>query len=173
MKVNIAGRGVIPGLNRLSPVRGVDLSKAEVARIINYRQFKVYSAETGFLINHGNIDKIFEVKPVSKPVVKPVIKEPVKTEIIQAPITKEEIKPKFLNITEIKPVEEVKPEVTININQEPIKEEEIFETPVVEETIEEKIVENSTEETIEEVKEDTEEKKDRPYQKKKNKYKKH
>lgn len=163
MKVNIAGKGVIPGLNRLAPVRGVDLSQSDVERLICYRQFKVYSAETGFLITSKNVNDMFKPKTVVpttvKPVEKPVEIKPVEIKITEPEIKEEpivETKPVFLNIKEIRS-ESVETEIT--------EDGEIFEeiSPVETATVSDET------DTIEET--TTEQKEFRP--RKKNKYKKH
>ena len=42
MKVNISGRGRVPGIGTLAPIRGYDASKELVLRLLNYKQFKVF-----------------------------------------------------------------------------------------------------------------------------------
>ena len=64
MKVNISGKGVIPGVNSLAPKYGVDLDIVAIKRILNYRQFKVFSSETGLIITKQNIDQLFATKKV-------------------------------------------------------------------------------------------------------------
>ena len=166
MKVNISGRGVIPGLNSLAPVRGVELSEVEVRRIINYRQFSVYDATTGKFISQDNVGDLFKPvvktvtpKPVEKKVEVPKVEEPKveyaepKIEVIETPIeevTEEKVeevvedKPiqKFLDIEEITPVKEDA------VDEKTIVEEEIFDEV-------EKEIESETKEEPEE----------KPYQK--------
>lgn len=62
MKVNISGRGRVPGIGTLAPVRGYDASKEFVLRLLNYKQFKVYDAASGGLITKTNVDKLFAPK---------------------------------------------------------------------------------------------------------------
>lgn len=66
MKVNISGRGRIPGVGTLAPVYGFDATKEMVARIINYKQFHVYEAATGTYITKSNIDTVFAPKVDTK-----------------------------------------------------------------------------------------------------------
>ena len=63
MKVNISGRGRVPGIGTLAPVRGYDASKEFVLRLLNYKQFKVYDAASGGLITKTNVDKLFAPNP--------------------------------------------------------------------------------------------------------------
>lgn len=177
MKVNISGNGFIPIVNSLAPVRGVEISERDAARLLSYRKFRIYSAQSGLLITMDNISEIFKSVKIEKPkkVEAPVIEkkpEPVKIEIVQEPFTEEEIKPvieepkpTFLSVTEIK-TEEAEPlaELVETIVEEPIEDKAEFLDSVIEETTEEVV------ETTEEVSETEEEKKeDKPYQKYKNK----
>jgi len=173
MKVNISGRGQIPGLGRLAPVRGVELSEMDIRRLINFHQFKVYDASTGKLIMKTNIDEIFKPAVVAKPsinIAKPVETPKVEVTIVEPEIKEEpivEVKPSFLSVTEIKT--ETTPEVENKIT-------EIATESVVEEVVEEEVVDVVEEEVKEEeVKTDVvEEKPEYPrYNKKKNKYNKH
>lgn len=124
MKVNILGKGLIPGVKRLAPVRGVDLSEKEILKLLTFRYFKLYDAETGVNITNTNVSSFFkpvekhvEEKPivvekkVEEKVVEPVVE---KIEVIEEPFTEEEIAeeiqketaPTFLTVTEIPSVEE-------------------------------------------------------------------
>lgn len=83
MKVNISGRGRVPGIGTLAPVRGYDASKEFVLRLLNYKQFKVYDAASGGLITKTNVDKLFAPKvetPAVEAVKKPATKKTVKKE---------------------------------------------------------------------------------------------
>lgn len=124
MKVNILGKGLIPGVKRLAPVRGVDLSEKEILKLLTFRYFKLYDAETGVNITNTNVSSFFkpvekhvEEKPivvekkVEEKVVEPVVE---KIEVVEEPFTEEEIAeeiqketaPTFLTVTEIPSVEE-------------------------------------------------------------------
>lgn len=59
MKVNISGKGVIPGLNTLAPVYNVDLDKQQILRLLNFRNFRVYGVGTG-LLTPANVDAAFD-----------------------------------------------------------------------------------------------------------------
>ena len=41
MNVNILGKGLIPGLKMLAPVRNVDLDQQQIARILKVKSLKV------------------------------------------------------------------------------------------------------------------------------------
>lgn len=124
MKVNILGKGLIPGVKKLAPVRGVDLSEKEILKLLTFRYFKLYDAETGVNITNTNVSSFFkpvekhvEEKPivvekkVEEKVVEPVVE---KIEVVEEPFTEKEIAeeiqketaPTFLTVTEIPSVEE-------------------------------------------------------------------
>jgi hypothetical protein len=55
MKVNIQGRGMIPLLGVLAPVRNIQISFDEISNLLNYRQFSIYQASTGLAISRRNL----------------------------------------------------------------------------------------------------------------------
>ena len=151
MRVNISGRGVIPGLNVIAPVRNVELGENAIKRLINFHQFQVYDAATGRFINKHNVDEFFKpvkkVQPVKKveppkPTATPPVVEEKKVEE-PTPIAEEEVKPMitFLNTTE-KEVEEVAEETV----QEEVVEKEEYVTPEIYVTPEHVDVEETSEE---------------------------
>ena len=89
MKVNISGRGRVPGIGTLAPVRGYDASKEFVLRLLNYKQFKVFDAASGGLITKTNVDKLFAPKvetPVVEAAKKPATKKTAKKEeVVETP----------------------------------------------------------------------------------------
>lgn len=169
MKVNILGKGLIPGVKRLAPVRGVDLSEKEILKLLTFRYFKLYDAETGVNITNANVSSFF--KPVEKHVEeKPIvveekaeekIKEKVaekvaeqvveKIEVVEEPFVEEEIAdeiqkeavPTFLTVTEIPSVEEeskVEEEIADVIDAETESESTDADTEDVKETTTENTV---------------------------------
>jgi len=78
MKVNISGRGIIPGMGVIPPVYGREMSEKQVARLLNFESFKVYETETGLIITKKNISSMFKrqsttvvIPPASKDVMEP------------------------------------------------------------------------------------------------------
>lgn len=59
MKVNISGRGVIPGIGTIPPIYGRDMSEKEVRRLLNFDSFRLYESNTGLLITRKNVSDIF------------------------------------------------------------------------------------------------------------------
>lgn len=182
MKVNIDGKGRIPGVDRVAPVYNIDLSRDQISRLLNFKNFRVFGVGTG-LITRGNLDAAFEAslaetkKAVeeAKPVVEVKKEEPKKAPKAK----KEEVKPAPV-------VEEPKVEepilVSVDLAQkEDVAVEETVEAvaPIVEEVTEEASVDldapaDEVEEVVEVAEEPTEtavteEKEFRPRNKKKNK----
>lgn len=59
MNVHILGKGLIPGLKMLAPVRNVDLDQQQIARILKVRTLKVTLADSPDVITKNNIAQIF------------------------------------------------------------------------------------------------------------------
>lgn len=77
MKVNIGGKGSIPGLGVLAPAFGVEMDKQGVRRLLNFPTFRVYQTSTGLIITTTNIDEMFKTDNKVAVTVKPVEKKPV------------------------------------------------------------------------------------------------
>ena len=183
MKVNIDGKGRIPGVDRVAPVYNIDLSRDQISRLLNFKNFRVFGVGTG-LITRGNLDAAFEAslaetkKAVeeAKPVVEVKKEEPKKAPKANK---KEEVKP-------VPVVEEPKVEEPILVSVDLAQKEDVaveetveISAPVVEEVAGEAIVDldahaDEVEEVVEVAEEPTEtvvteEKEFRPRNKKKNK----
>ena len=59
MKVNITGKGIIPGLGTLAPVYRHEMTEREVSRLLNFHNIYVYKSDTGALITRTNITDVF------------------------------------------------------------------------------------------------------------------
>ena len=70
MNVNILGKGLIPGLRMLAPIKNVDLDQQQIARILKVRTLKVTLADSPDLITPNNLASMFAPKPVEKAVTK-------------------------------------------------------------------------------------------------------
>lgn len=70
MNVNILGKGLIPGLRMLAPIKNVDLDQQQIARILKVRTLKVTLADSPDLITPNNLAAMFAPKPVEKAVTK-------------------------------------------------------------------------------------------------------
>lgn len=152
MKVNITGRGFIPGINSIAPAYNVDIDITAVKRILNFKQFRVFDSETGIIITKKNVDAFkAERKPVEKKVEKKSKKsdkrstaeEKTVTEIIEAaPVAAEYNVSDTVDETA---VDETVQDEAIVSNDETI--EEVVETaePVVDEAEETNVVEETAE----------------------------
>lgn len=66
MNVNILGKGLIPGLRMLAPVRNVDLDQQQIARILKVKTLKVTRTDSPDIITLNNLASAFAPKPVIK-----------------------------------------------------------------------------------------------------------
>lgn len=66
MNVNILGKGLIPGLRMLAPIKNVDLDQQQIARILKVKTLKVTLADSPDLITVNNLASMFAPKPVEK-----------------------------------------------------------------------------------------------------------
>lgn len=66
MKVNISGRGIIPGLNTIAPAYNKDLGKNQILRILGSNNLRVFKADDACLITKKNIDEIFRANATIK-----------------------------------------------------------------------------------------------------------
>lgn len=109
MNVNILGKGLIPGLKMLAPVRNVDLDQQQIARILKVKSLKVTLVDSPDIITKNNLAMMFAPKPVS-------------TEKVE-------------KVEEKTPAEELI-EKAEDLGIEVVKEDEEEETPVAEEVTE-------------------------------------
>lgn len=142
MKVNISGRGRVPGIGTLAPVRGYDASKEFVLRLLNYKQFKIFDAASGGLITKTNVDKLFAPKvetPVVEAAKKPATKKTAKKEdVVEIPksepvevapeVTTEEVTQSFIEDVEavsdqLPTAEELKEEYHPNVTVTEVPDE--------------------------------------------------
>lgn len=112
MKVNISGKGVIPGVGSLAPVRGIDLSEREIRRILPFR-FNVYSATSGKRITPDNIVELINAESNNAVIDEtPVVenkKKATKKETYVAPVVEEVVEPVVVTPIEEEIVDTVEP----------------------------------------------------------------
>lgn len=58
MKVNIAGKGLIPIVNMPGPIHGIELTKQQIKGLLNYRDIRVFGANGFGLITSRNVNQI-------------------------------------------------------------------------------------------------------------------
>ena len=58
MKVNITGKGIIPGVNAIPPAYNIELDETQIRRLLNFNNIRVYEATSGCLITKKNIKTV-------------------------------------------------------------------------------------------------------------------
>lgn len=119
MKVNIQGRGLVYSLGINAPVKNIDLSEAQIRRILPVRSLQVFDAETNLLITTRNVNEFFKLKgeavaeAIKKETKRPAKKEkPVVVEQVAEPT------PVVEEVVEAPAVEEPKEEIPVEVNEE-------------------------------------------------------
>lgn len=119
MKVNIQGRGLVYSLGINAPVKNIDLSEAQIRRILPVRSLRVFDAETNLLITTRNVNEFFKLKgdavveAIKKETKRPAKKaEPVVVEQVTEPA------PVVEEVVEAPAVEEPKEEIPVEVNEE-------------------------------------------------------
>ena len=134
MKVNIQGRGLVYSLGINAPVKNIDLSEAQIRRILPVRSLQVFDAETNLLITTRNANEFFKLKgePVveapKKEAKKPAKKEePVVVEQVAEPVVETAVEESVIE-EPVEAVDVVEGEVaTIEAEEEPVSEEAIVD----------------------------------------------
>lgn len=150
MKVNILGRGMIPFVGVLAPIRDVELSEKQIRSLMNFKTLRVYDKESGYLISKTTVNDFFNKK--AQPVVKPIVTKPEPPKVEPTPVVepvKEEV------------IEE--PKLAI-VTEEPVQVEE--ETIATVEDVVDEVVEESVDDTVEDNAEKTEDKSEYTFKKK-------
>ena len=133
MKINIVGKGIIPGMGILPPVYNIEKSETDVRRLTNFRNIRVYCSENGLLITKKNVDSFF------------------KTKIDTTPKTVDGVERKVLIEQEQQKVSTIEVEDVVTTTDDVIVEEE---TPTPEEEVVEEfesVIEGTTKEDEEEL----------------------
>lgn len=155
MKINVFGKGKVPGLNGLAPLYNKDADVDLIKRILAYRVFRVFDAETNLQITSKNVEEYVQVELEKNQSIVPKFNDvdvkidntvdiaPVeeKVEIVPEPVAGDE--EPFLIGVDMAPVLEIE-------SDEPIVEDvaDVVEE-IVEPTVEETTV-NTEDETTEE-----------------------
>ena len=82
MKVNINGRGIIPGLGVVPPVYNQEMSEKGIARLLNFNNIQVYDSKTGAILTKKNYKNFFTTPTESFEV-----KVPEEIKQVETPIT--------------------------------------------------------------------------------------
>jgi len=124
MKVNITGKGRIPYVGAVAPVRGIEVDIQIVRQLLNVPKFQVFDSATGVFISRANVESFAEKvveeeksvvvahpkKPAKKVEVKPepVVEAPVveETPVVEEPVKEDYVAP-AVEVVEETPVETV------------------------------------------------------------------
>lgn len=145
MKVNITGRGIIPGLGVIPPIYNKEMSIPAISRLLNFPNFSVFDATTGIRFTKKNIKNVamnaqspytgVDVDPPKTPdkqtrVTPAVEKSP------ESPVIEEEPVVEVEEVTDVSEPEEtpVTEETTDIVPDEEVTEEVVDTTDEVEET---------------------------------------
>lgn len=129
MKVNISGRGMIPGVGKLAPVYNHELDEKAIRRLLNFPAFRLHDSISGKLLTKNNVGDIItshvfvdDVAKKAVTVVEPVIEVPVEPipTVVETPVVAVE--------------EPVVEDVVVETATEPINDDEEVVDAVVEET---------------------------------------
>lgn len=66
MKINVTGRGFVPGINSIAPVYNKEADLPLIKRILNYTEFRIFDSETGFIITKRNAEAVYNSKVAPK-----------------------------------------------------------------------------------------------------------
>lgn len=111
MRVNIDGKGSLSLIGgKLLPIKNIELTEQEIRALAIISTIRVYSVDSGMLINASNVDNFFKTEDEEEP-----------KEVVELPSKSAE-----------------KVETTAPVAEPtPVVEEPVEEAPVVEETVEE------------------------------------
>lgn len=121
MRVNIDGKGSLSLIGgKLLPIKNIELTEQEIRALAIISTIRVYSVDSGMLINASNVDNFFKTEDEEEP-----------KEVIEIPSKSAE-----------------KVETTAPVAEPtPVVEEPVEEAPAVEETVEEPATEETEDET--------------------------
>ena len=145
MKVNITGRGIIPGLGVIPPIYNKEMSIPAISRLLNFPNFSVFDATTGIRFTKKNIKNVamnaqspyagIDVDPPKTPNkqtrVTPVVEKAPEPPVIEEAPTDEAEEVTVVSEPEETHVVEETPDV---VSDEEVTEEVVDTTDEVEET---------------------------------------
>lgn len=130
MKVNILGKGRVPGVNKSAPVENVEASIRLVSQILKIKSFKVVAVDSGVEITRANLSDVFSGKvKATAPVEIEQVETPVElNEVVEAPAIEEPVEEVIADVTE----EEVEQSFVEDVSavEEQLPETEELEVPV-------------------------------------------
>lgn len=92
MKINVTGRGRVPGINALAPVYNREADIPLIKRILAYRVFRVFDCESGLQITTKNLCEFAKVELEEKEAANRLnINVPNMEKVVIKPIPKEDV----------------------------------------------------------------------------------
>lgn len=92
MKINVTGRGRVPGINALAPVYNREADIPLIKRILAYRVFRVFDCESGLQITTKNVCEFAKVELEEKEIANRLnINAPKMEKVVIKPIPKENV----------------------------------------------------------------------------------
>ena len=142
MKVNITGRGIIPGLGVIPPIYNKEMSIPAISRLLNFPNFSVFDATTGIRFTKKNIKNVamntqspytgFDVDPPKTPN-KQTRVTPVVEKAPEPPVIEEEPTDEVEEVTAVSEPEEttevISVEETVDTTDEVEETETVDEEP--------------------------------------------
>ena len=139
MKINVTGRGRVPGINALAPVYNREADIPLIKRILAYRVFRVFDCESGLQITTKNLCEFDHKDPIPTPVVTKIETPVVETKtIVPEPVVYD---------TTPEPTEEETPMVEEVSNDEVIVDQSVTDDDIVVAVSDEVVVESTTDDT--------------------------
>ena len=132
MRVDIVGRGIIPGLGSNAPVYDKDMSELEIERVLKFASLKVYLAGTSVAVIRRNLHELIMLdnSPKKTSIAAPVKKTAKTATLVDAATYVQETAEATVETTEETTIPDEMPEEEITTAETTVEEVEEETTPV-------------------------------------------
>lgn len=132
MRVDIVGRGIIPGLGSNAPVYDKDMSELEIERVLKFASLKVYLAGTSVAVIRRNLHELIMLdnSPKKTSINAPVKKTAKTVTPVEATTYVQETAEATVETTEETTIPDEMPEEEITTAETTVEEVEEETTPV-------------------------------------------
>ena len=132
MRVDIVGRGIIPGLGSNAPVYDKDMSELEIKRVLKFASLKVYLTGTSVAVIRRNLHELIMLdnSPKKTSTAAPVKKTAKTATPVEATTYVQETAEATVETTEETTIPEEMPEEEITTAETTVEEVEEETTPV-------------------------------------------
>lgn len=132
MRVDIVGRGIIPGLGSNAPVYNKDMSELEIGRVLKFASLKVYLAGTSVAVIRRNLHELIMLdnSPKKASTAAPVKKTAKTVTPVEAATYVQETAEATVETTEETTIPDEMPEEEITTAEATVEEVEEETTPV-------------------------------------------